>query len=108
MRKVSVQWLMDNAIFNDLHDGETKWEMFSDKLDYISWTFVASVEANGIQAGVVYEFDTNIFYNGHHRLLVAYILGIEEIAVFDSDVDDFESSDFACNDNGWPSAKTEE
>lgn len=105
MRMINVQWAMDNAIFNDLHDGETKWEMFAEKLDYISWEFVASIEANGVKAGVVYEFESNTFYNGHHRFLIAYLLGIEEIPVFEADIDEFDSSDISCEMNGWPAAR---
>lgn len=105
MQMVNVEWLMDNAIFNDLRDDETKWEMFAEKLDHISWAFIASIEANGVKAGVVYEFETNTFYNGHHRFLVAYLLGIEEIPVYDCEADEFESSDFGCEMNGWPAAR---
>lgn len=106
MRMVNVQWLMDNAIFNDILEGETKWSMFAEKLDSISWPFVDSIIKNGIRAGVVYDEGTKTFYNGHHRFLIAYLLGIEEIPVFDPKEDDWEStSDVGLEMKGWPSAR---
>lgn len=105
MRMMSVEWLMNNAIFNDKNDNETKWEMFEKKLRHISWSFVASVEKHGVKAGVVYNEYDNTFYNGHHRLLIAYLLGIKEVPVFISCEDEFSSSDIAHEMNGWPAAQ---
>ncbi|AYB70849.1 ParB-like nuclease domain protein [Streptomyces phage Yaboi] len=102
MIMANVEWLMKNAIFNDQLDGETKWEMFYDKLNHIDWEFVSSVAQHGIQAGCVYDFQTNTFYNGHHRLMIAYLLGIEEIPIFEESDDCF---DWQWEELGWPGAR---
>lgn len=104
MRLMNVRWLIENAIFNDLHDGETKWQMFEEKFDHMSDAFIESISEFGIQATCVYDKDENVFYNGHHRLLVAWLLDIEFIPVADDD-DDYESSDWGFEEKGWPGSR---
>ncbi|QMP84140.1 ParB N-terminal domain-containing protein [Streptomyces phage Coruscant] len=101
---ISVNWLMKNAIFNDQNENETVIGMWERKASEMSDGFVESISEHGVMGEIVYSLEENRVYNGHHRLLVAWLLGIEYIGF----VDDL-------NDNpedylerlGWPSSYKE-
>jgi hypothetical protein len=78
---VRVQWLMDNATFGDAVCFSGVQEMWDVKLMELGDRFIESVQSEGIKAGLAYSKETNTVYNGHHRLLLAWLLDIEYIAV---------------------------
>lgn len=109
MRKVSVAKLIESAIFNDAASaGLSTWEMFEIKFDELfegNIAFVESVQQFGIKAAIVYSASENIVYTGHHRVLCAWLLGIEYIEFFDQIAgEDSEGKDeFEMMEQGWPS-----
>jgi len=84
--RVSVNWLMENATFNDQFNKslEEMWEM---KFQELSDAFIESVSSIGVQAAIVYIPSTETVYNGHHRILAAWLLNQEFIEYVDSFVD---------------------
>ena len=102
--KISVKWLMDNATFCDAvyHNGNVD-SMWDEKFYELTDKFVDSVQQYGIQASVDYDMETNSFGNGHHRLLVAWLLNIEYIEVNDSYYDEYgDHGSYAMQLEGWP------
>jgi hypothetical protein len=108
MHKVSVAKLIESAIFNDAacRDMSTaemlEWkfnELFEGNLE-----FIESVQRYGIQSAIVYSVDENIVYTGHHRVLCAWLLGIEFILFFDGVAgEDSEGKDeWEIEEAGWP------
>lgn len=83
--KINTNWLMNNAIFNDAFAYDSVEEMWNCKVEELSDTFIRSVEQHGIVATIAYDHDTKTVYDGHHRLLIAYLLDIEFVEVNDDD-----------------------
>ncbi|QGH76323.1 ParB-like nuclease domain protein [Streptomyces phage Daubenski] len=83
MAKVSVAKLIESAIFNDAEaKGHTTWQMLEEKFDDLfigNPTFLESIQADGIQTPIMYQPDENKVYEGHHRILCAWLLNIEDI-----------------------------
>lgn len=100
MYMMNVRWLMNNAIFNDLQEGQTVEQLWDQKLNDLSDSFIQSVMDNGILATCDYDKSENVFYNGHHRLLVAWLLDIEEIRISDEN-DDFDATDWGYIQKGF-------
>jgi hypothetical protein len=82
MRKVSVAKLIESAIFNDAEAwGVSTWEMFERKFDDLfegNPEFVESC-SKGILDPILYMTDCNTVFNGHHRVLIAWLLNVEFI-----------------------------
>lgn len=95
---ISVKWLMENAIFNDQRN-ETVPQMWERKFDELCTEFIDSVTEHGIQGAVIYDQVENRLFNGHHRLLVAWLLNVEYIHF----VEEFEDNpeDYLMG-LGWP------
>ncbi|WXW92504.1 ParB-like nuclease domain [Streptomyces phage Enygma] len=101
MPKVNVEKLWHDAIFGDASDSRTggygsrymddKEKCMLDKFDELPRAFIESIEKDGIKTPIVYSPERNRVTNGHHRLLVAYLLGITEIEYIHPDE----------TNNGW-------
>ncbi|AYB70853.1 ParB-like nuclease domain protein [Streptomyces phage Yaboi] len=90
MPKVNVEKLWHDAIFGDAENSRERGRFGSrwmddkercmlEKFDELPRQFIESIERDGIQTPIVYNPSTNMVTNGHHRLLVAYLLGITEV-----------------------------
>ena len=79
--KVSVRHLIEHAILNDAYTDseEDKWDLLDEKFWGLNPAFVDDVQQSGIRWPINYNPRTNTLYNGHHRVLVAWLLNIEEI-----------------------------
>ncbi|AXH67210.1 ParB-like nuclease domain protein [Streptomyces phage Wofford] len=89
MPKANVEKLWHTAIFGDARN--TREELFGssamddkercmlEKFDELPLEFIESIAKDGIKTPIVWNPDKNMITNGHHRLLVAYLLGITEI-----------------------------
>jgi hypothetical protein len=80
MKMYSVQALIDNALFYDCEAlGLTRDELLLRKLGELSDAFMDSCQELGIMSPICYDEEQNMIHEGCHRLIVAYMLGIEEI-----------------------------
>lgn len=80
MKMFSVKALIDSALFYDCEAlGLTRDELLLRKLDELSDAFMDSCESLGIMSPICYDEEQNMIHEGCHRLIVAYMLGIEEI-----------------------------
>jgi len=94
MPKVNVEQLWHDAIFGDASNSRSggagsRWMDDKEacmlaKFDELPRAFIDSIEKDGIKTPIVYDPRNNRVTNGHHRLLVAYLLGITEIEYIDS------------------------
>ncbi len=80
-----VEDLMSTARFNDaISSGMTDDEMWDLKFRELfigNAGFLESVQANGVLAPIAYDIQENVVYDGHHRLLCAWLLGQETIEI---------------------------
>lgn len=80
MKMYSVQTLIDNALFYDAEAlGLTREQLLLRKLSELSDAFMDSCESLGIMSPICYDEEQNMIHEGCHRLIVAHMLGIEEI-----------------------------
>ena len=89
MPMANVEKLWHDAIFGDAEDSRSgdygsRWMDDKEacmlaKFDELPRNFIESIEAEGVKTPIVYSPERNRVSNGHHRLLVAYLLGIKEI-----------------------------
>ena len=83
MAKVSVAKLIESAVFNDAEaKGQTTWEMFEEKFIELfegNPHFLDSIHRDGILTPIMFQPDENKVYEGHHRILCAWLLNIEFI-----------------------------
>lgn len=80
MKMYSVKALIDNAQFYDAEAlGLTRDELLLRKLSELSPEFMDSCQTLGIKSPICYDEEQNMIHEGCHRLIVAYMLGIEEI-----------------------------
>lgn len=83
MATVSVAQLIESAVFNDAEcGGVTVWEMFEKKFNELfegNPDFLVSIEKEGIRSPIMYQPEENRVYEGHHRILCAWLLNIEFI-----------------------------
>jgi hypothetical protein len=95
MPKVSVQHLIDTATFGDAldkdyeasNDPKLKMKCLEEKFDELSDFFIQSVENNGIENVICYDPHSDRLRNGHHRVLMAWLLGISELE-YTTDMDE--------------------
>lgn len=99
--RISVPYLMKNAIFNDQFR-DTIEGMWEKKFEELSDEFIESVEENGVKGAIVYSPDENTVYNGHHRILVAWLLGIEYLEFVENFND---SPEEYLVRQGWPESR---
>jgi hypothetical protein len=83
MAKVSVAQLIESAVFNDAEcAGVSVWVMFEKKFNELfegNPEFLDSIEKEGIRSPIMYQPEENKVYEGHHRILIAWLLNIEFI-----------------------------
>jgi hypothetical protein len=81
--KVSVAQLIESAAFNDAEvAGVSVWVMFEKKFDELfegNPEFLDSIEKEGIRSPIMYQPEENRVYEGHHRILCAWLLNIQFI-----------------------------
>ena len=102
--QISVNWLMDNAKFEDAvyHNGDVD-SMWNEKFEELTDKFIDSVQTHGIQASIDFDPNTCSIGNGHHRLLIAWLLNIEFIEVNNSHYDEYgPKGSYAMQMEGWP------
>lgn len=94
MATVSVAKLIDSAIFNDAVCAEVStWEMFEKKFDELfigNPDFLESCTERIIDP-ILYVVKENTVLNGHHRVLIAWLLNVEFIEYTEDWTDDSES-----------------
>ena len=94
MAKVSVAKLIESAVFNDAEaKGHTTVQMLEEKFDDL---FVGNPEfidscSKGILDPIIYIVGENTVFNGHHRVLIAWLLNVEFIEYTEDWTDDSES-----------------
>lgn len=80
MKLMNVVQLMETVQFYDAEAlGLTRDELLDRKLSELSPEFMDSCEKLGIMSPICYDEEQNMIHEGCHRLIVAYMLGIEEI-----------------------------
>lgn len=94
MAKVSVAKLIESAIFNDAEaKGHTTWQMFEEKFDDLfegNPEFIDSC-SKGILDPIIYMVESNTVFNGHHRILIAWLMNFEFIEYTEDWTEDSES-----------------
>lgn len=94
--KVSVAKLIESAVFNDAEcAGESMWEMFEHKFNELfegNPDFLDSIHKQGIVSPILYVKRENTVYNGHHRILCAWLLNIEYIEYTESWYEEYDES----------------
>lgn len=94
MAKVSVAKLIESAIFNDaVAKDHTTMQMLEEKFDDLfkgNPEFIDSC-TRGILDPIIYMTETNIVFNGHHRVLIAWLLNVEFIEYTEDWTDQSES-----------------
>ncbi|QJD50760.1 ParB-like nuclease domain protein [Streptomyces phage Bmoc] len=94
MAKVSVAKLIESAIFNDaVAKDHTTMQMLEEKFDDL---FIGNPEfidscTRGILDPIIYLPESNTVFNGHHRVLIAWLLNVEFIEYTDDWTEDSES-----------------
>lgn len=81
---VSVEHLIMKAGLSDADsDSEAdRWQCWDQKFWELGPKFVESIQQNGIARPVDYEPDDDWLVNGHHRVIVCWLLGIEQIEYY--------------------------
>lgn len=77
MKKLSVAAIVARADFADREEGETTMELFERLLGEMSEEFIESVQRDGIHMPI--NFQNGCVYNGQHRVVAAWLLGIKTI-----------------------------
>lgn len=80
-QQMSVKWMMENVKFGDAVAYSCVEQMWDDKLMELGDKFIESVKKDGVTAMLDFDHDTKTLHNGHHRLLLAWLLDIEFINV---------------------------
>jgi hypothetical protein len=85
--RVSLDLLMSSAEFRDALDPSEaeKWHMLEHKLEGTHPAFIESIAEAGVVVPVNYSPRHNALYNGHHRILIAWLLGLESVPYYDGD-----------------------
>lgn len=81
MPKANVEKLIHTAYFGDCGSSDplAKERLMLEKIDELPQKFIDSIEKDGVLTPIEWNPRRNAVYNGHHRLVVAYLLGIVEI-----------------------------
>jgi hypothetical protein len=96
LNMISVQWLIDYAYFGDVHedgyegDPYFKMKCLERNLTECDSGFIASIQEGGVKTPVRFDPETGELINGHHRVVVAWLLGIEEIPYADYGTTDYD------------------
>ena len=76
--KVSIKHLMQASVFYDANR-ISKEEFINRHFDMTDIGFIEYVEMNGIPGCICYDPDEDTVYDGHKRIILAWLLGIETI-----------------------------
>ncbi|QIN94181.1 DNA methylase [Streptomyces phage Wakanda] len=76
---VSVRHLMQASVFCDVKETMTKEEFVTRHFDMTDIEFIKYVEVNGIPGCICYDPTEDCVYDGHKRIILAWLLGIETI-----------------------------
>ena len=77
MKTLSIDAIVARADFADREDGESTMDLFARLLDEMSPAFIESVQREGIHMPI--NFQNGCVYNGQHRVVAAWLLGIKTI-----------------------------
>ena len=99
--RISVQYLMKNATFID-QCRDTLEGMWERKFEELSDEFIESVEENGVKGAIVYSPGEETVYNGHHRVLIAWLLNIKYLEFVENYND---SPEEYLIRQGWPESR---
>jgi hypothetical protein len=75
---VSVSHLIEDSLFCDAH-GLSKEAFINRHFDEIDASFIAFIMANGIPGCICYDPDEDTVYDGHKRIILAWLMGFETI-----------------------------
>lgn len=76
--KVSVRHLIEDSVFGDVNK-LSKEEFINRHFDMTDVEFISYVDVNGIPGVICYDPDEDVVYDGHKRIIFAWLLGIETI-----------------------------
>ena len=76
--KVSVKHLIDDSIFADARK-LSKWEFVNRHFDMMDAEFIEFVCCNGIPGCICYDPTEDVVYDGHKRIILAWLMGIEVV-----------------------------
>lgn len=77
---VSIRTLIERSAFVDAYPercAKAKVRCLDDKLDDLTPRFIASIQERGIVTPVCYDPESDTLLNGHHRVVAAWLLGVE-------------------------------
>ncbi|AVD99381.1 DNA methylase [Streptomyces phage BillNye] len=78
--KVSVRHLMQASVFADVDTRRiSKEEFVARHFDMTDIEFIKYVEVNGIPGCICYDPDEDCVYDGHKRIILAWLLDVEEV-----------------------------
>jgi hypothetical protein len=75
---VSIRHLIEHSVFADANK-LSKNEFITRHFDMTDEEFIAYVMANGIPGFICYDPEDDTVYDGHKRIILAWLLGIETI-----------------------------
>lgn len=75
---VSVGHLIEDSVFCDAHK-LSKEEFINRHFDMIELSFIMFVMNNGIPGVICYDPEHDCVYDGHKRIILAWLLGLETI-----------------------------
>lgn len=103
-KKTNVERLIHTAYFGDCasRDPLAKERLMLEKIDEMPRAFIESIEKDGIKAPIEWNPHSNSVYNGHHRLVAAYLLGIVEIEYVEHGSHPLEAK---AERDGWPGGR---
>lgn len=76
--RVKVSHLIQDSIFADVHK-LSKIEFIEEHFNVTDDEFIRYVDINGIPGVICYDPDEDVVYDGHKRVILAWLLGIETI-----------------------------
>lgn len=76
--KVLVRHLIEDSVFGDAKK-LTKDEFMNRHFDMLDDEFIHYVEINGIPGVICYDPDEDVVYDGHKRIIFAWLMGIQTI-----------------------------
>jgi len=78
--KVSVIHLIEDSVFGDVNFNKlTKEEFINRHFDMTDEDFIHYVDVNGIPGVICYDPDEDVVYDGHKRIIFAWLIGQETI-----------------------------
>lgn len=76
--RISVRHLIEKSIFADAHK-LPKDEFICRHFDMTDQSFIEFVSTNGVPGCICYDPSEDTVYDGHKRIILAWLLGIETI-----------------------------